>query len=211
MTIPRLSSSGGRSRPNQTLVGPLSLARGRVHEFCGPSRHMLAAFVMRQSSGTVVWIHPGWQEERLLPDGLYDLADPGRLVIASAQRPEDVLWSMEEALRSGSVPMVVAELAAPPALTPVRRLHLAAEAGLEVARTSGRLAPIGVLLTPGEGGAQGIESRWHLAPHHNVQKSAWRLSRLRARTEPPKAWQVEIGRSAEPHLAEVAESALTSA
>jgi protein ImuA len=211
MSIPRLSSSGSKSRPTQILIEPLSLSRGRVHEFCGPSRHMLAAFVMRETTGLVIWIHPGWQDDRLLPDGLCEMADPGRLVFASARRPEDLFWSMEEALRSGAVAMVVTELTAPPTLTPVRRLNLAAEAGLETARSSGRLAPIGLLLTPGDGGAQGIESRWHLVPHHGASITAWQLSRLRARIEPPKTWTVERDRAGRPRLADRVETVLTSA
>ncbi|MEL6793656.1 MAG: hypothetical protein AAFP78_09395, partial [Pseudomonadota bacterium] len=55
--------------------------------------------------------------------------DPSRLVIAHADRPIDILWTAEEALRSGAAPLVVAEAAEPPALTPLRRLQLAAEAG----------------------------------------------------------------------------------
>ncbi|KIC09771.1 hypothetical protein RA19_13420, partial [Leisingera sp. ANG-M1] len=53
--------------------------------------------------------------------------------------------------------------------------------------------------TPGNGGAQGIESRWHLAPapYAPAQERStastgpsWTLQRLRARTLPPCTWQV---------------------
>jgi protein ImuA len=190
MPIPLLSSLGPRARPAQTLLAPLTLARGRVHEFCGPARVTLAAFVLRETTGAVIWAHPGWQAERLFPDGLLRHADPGRIVLASARRPEDLLWAMEEALRSGAAPLVVAELTAPPALTPVRRLHLAAEAGAEAAAHAGRPAPLGLLLTPEAGGAAGVESRWHLAACHDGTTRRWRLARLRARTEPPKDWLI---------------------
>jgi protein ImuA len=190
MPIPLLSPSGDKSRPAQTLLGPLTLLRGRVHEFCGSARQMLAVLVLRECTGPVIWVHPGWQAERLFPDGLRDHADPGRLIFATARRPEDLLWSMEEVLRSGAVPLVVAELPGPPALTPVRRLNLAAEAGAEAARGAGRAAPLGLMLTPGDGGAAGVESRWRMQPRHAAGLTCWQLSRLRARAEPPKDWRV---------------------
>ncbi len=67
----------------QPLVADLTLRRGRVHEFCGPSRRMLAALVMAKSTGTVVWIRPDWMPERLNAAGLQPLADPARLILAS--------------------------------------------------------------------------------------------------------------------------------
>lgn len=181
----------------QTLLGDLSLRRGRVHEFCGPARRVLAAMVMAASSGSVIWIQPGWQAERLFPDGLRDFADPGRVIFATARRPEDLLWSMEEVLRSGAVSLVIADLPGAPGLTPIRRLHLAAETGAEAARPH-RPPPLGLLLTPGEGGAQGVESRWHLAPvlapgpgmGQDLPPAAWRLGRLRARMAPPMHWRI---------------------
>ena len=199
MSLPILHGNHGpRPHPAQPLPGGLglSLARARVHEFCGPARTTLAALILSESQGTVIWISPAWLPERLFPAGLCAFADPGRIIFANARRPEDVLWSMEEALRSGAAPLVVADLPAPPALTPVRRLHLAAEAGAEAAHHKGRIAPLGLFLTPAMGGAQGVESRWHFAScpsksslteHH----SAWHLIRLRARMEPPATWKLE--------------------
>jgi len=200
MPIPLLSPPGGRARPAQTLLGPLWLDRGRVHEFCGPSRHMLTVFLLRETTGPVIWVHPGWQAERLLCDGFSALADPARLILARAQRGEDVLWVMEESLRSGAAPLVVAEVSALPGLTAVRRLHLAAEAGAEVAQRLGGLPPLGLLLTPDDGGATGVESRWHLAPQHGPDRTRWQLSRRRARRDPPAAWLVGQDRHGAPRL-----------
>lgn len=173
--------------PIQPLAGGLALVRGRVHEFCGPARRTLAAMVLGESTGAVIWISPGWQAERLFPDGLRAFAEPGRLILAAVRHPEDLLWAMEEALRSGAAALVVADLPTPPGLTPVRRLHLATEAGAEAARHAARLPPLGLLLTPGTGGAQGVESRWSLAC---APAGGWQLQRLRARLEPPAAWRL---------------------
>ena len=88
------------------------------------------------------------------------------------------------------MPLVVAELPAPPALTPVRRLHLAAEVGATRAA-----APIALLLTPGDGGAPGIETRWHLAPAPGWARDGtprWRLTRARARMAPERTWEMTL-------------------
>jgi protein ImuA len=193
-------SPGRRARPEQPLPGGLglTLARGRVHEICGPARTALAALILAESQGPVIWVSPGWLPERLYPPGLAEFADPGRLIFARARRPEDLLWTMEEALRSGAAPLVLAELPAPPALTPIRRLHLAAEAGAEAAGHRGRLMPLGLILTPEAGGAQGVESRWRLDPAPSGStlleaRSAWTLHRLRARMAPPASWHLQGG------------------
>jgi protein ImuA len=197
MVLPILATHGPRPHPVQPLPGGLGLglARARLHEFCGPARTVLGAMLMAETTGPVLWISPGWLPERIYPGGLCDFADPARLILARARRPEDLLWSMEEALRSGAVPLVLCDMAALPGLTPVRRLHLAAEAGAEAARHRGRLPPLGVVLTPGEGGAQGVESRWRLAPAPSgssliENRQAWRLDLLRARMAPPAHWQM---------------------
>ncbi|MEX0309575.1 MAG: ImuA family protein [Tateyamaria sp.] len=162
------------------------LALGRVHEACGPARHRLALWLAAQTTGPVLWIAPDWSTETLNPCGMMPFLDPARLILVQPKRAEDVLWSMEEALRSGAVALAVADLPGLPGLTPVRRMHLAAEKG----GTGKGAAPLGLLLTPGMGGAQGVESRWHLAPDHAGSPGRWRLTRLRARTAPEQAWSV---------------------
>jgi len=93
-------------------------------------------------------------------------------------------------LRAGVVPLVVADLPGAPALTPVRRMHLAAESGSQTGTP-----PLGLLLTPGNGGAQGAETRWHMAPDHEGEKRQWRLERRRARALPPQAWSASQTRA----------------
>ncbi|MGI1663550.1 ImuA family protein [Palleronia sp. KMU-117] len=173
--------------PAQRLLGALTLAPGRVHEFCGPARRTLALALARATTGPVVWIAPAWTPDRLNPEGVLSFLDPGRLLLVSPRRAEDLLWSMEETLRAGAVPLVVADLPAPPALTPVRRLQLAAETGA----AEGGLVPLGLLLTPGRGGAAGAESRWEIRPRHQGTTRAaraWALYRRRARTAPEADW-----------------------
>lgn len=162
------------------------LALGRVHEACGPARHRLALWLAAQTTGPILWIAPEWGADRLNPCGVMPFVDPARLILVHPKRAEDVLWSMEEVLRSGAAALAVADLPGLPALTPVRRMHLAAENGSK----AGGPAPLGLLLTPGMGGAQGVETRWHLAPDHNSSPGAWRLHRLRARMAPEQGWHV---------------------
>ena len=176
-----------RNRPVTRFLSGLALATGRAHEFCGLARRTLALMAIRGTQGPVFWIRPSWQPDWLNPDGLLSVIDPSRLIFVEPSRAEDILWSAEEILRSGTVQAVVADLPGPPGLTPVRRLHLAAENGAE----RGRAAPLALLLVPGGGGAQGVDSRWQFSPRHRIGQTSWKLARLKARGEPPKTWKVE--------------------
>ena len=172
----------GRETP---FVGGLKLAAGRAHEFCGPSRRTLALMLAGCLAGPVLWISSGRRKTRLNADGVLAHVNPGRLVMVSPPSERDVLWSMEEALRSGAAGLVVADLSELPAMVPVRRLHLAAETG-----TGGGLASAGVILTADDGGAQGIESRWHMSPRHMSGAMRWRLERRLVRGAAPVAWDL---------------------
>ncbi|MEL7343558.1 MAG: hypothetical protein AAFN59_01705 [Pseudomonadota bacterium] len=162
------------------------MAPGRVHEGCGSARVTFAMLIARALAGPVLWIEPGWAAGRLNATGVARFIDPGRLIFVAPTREIDLLWTMEEALRSAAIPLVIADLPAPPALTPIRRLHLAAEAG--AARAA---PPLGLILTPGAGGASGVESRWHMDTAHGADgTTGWTLNRLRARMAPEKSWHV---------------------
>lgn len=190
------------ARPSLRLAPGIALTLGRAHELCGPARRSLAAWiagkVQQQASAPVLWIHPGWARDRLNPEGLRALADPGRFLFVAPPRAEDLLWCAEEALRSGAVSLVVADLPGPPGLTPVRRLHLAAGGGPDDSGHPGldshphprQGRPLCLLLCPGDGGAPGIESRWHLAPAHRATARRWRLELRRARATPPRGWDL---------------------
>ena len=158
----------------------------RVHEACGPNRRSLAMMIAQKMEGPIFWVTPEWNTDHLHADGMISFINPGRMTFITPKRTEDILWVVEEVLRSGAVPLVIADLSGLPALTPVRRLHLAAEAGL----TEGTSPPLGLLLTPGDGGAPGVESRWHLAARHQGTDDIWQLNRIRSRSAPPCSWRL---------------------
>ena len=81
------------------------------------------------------------------------------MVTVEARRAIDVLWSAEEALRSGAAGFVVAEMSRAADLTASRRLQLAAEAG----------GCTGLLLVPDqELRSNAAETRWRAAPAPNA-------------------------------------------
>ena len=116
-----------RAQPALNVFQDIALQHARVHECCGQARVFFAMLVAAKVNGPVFWIAPKWQRDHLNPDGMHPCVKPQNFTFISPDRPEDTLWVMEEALRCGAVPLVVADLPTPPSLTAVRRLHLAAE------------------------------------------------------------------------------------
>lgn len=181
-----------------SLDALLALVPGRAHELCGPARRVLALWVaaLHAPDAPVLWLRPRWGTDRLYPPGFAPWIDPARLILAQGAKAADILACAEDGLRSGACGLVIAELAAPPDLTPLRRLHLAAAEGLARRRTRAPQADLlALVLTPGAGGTAGVESRWHLAPCPAPEGMAWHLSRLRARMAPQASWQVTAPRA----------------
>lgn len=201
--LARLEQPAILAPPPLCPAPPLVLARGRVHEATGPARRTLAAFLAgaAQAEGPVLWLRADWQRERLCPQGLSGLADPGALITLNCPRPGDVLWCMEEALRAGCVALVIAETGLPPDLRQLRRLHLAAAEGVARNRTGARsdgaaLAPLGLLMDDGSADSRiaGVETRWalHPLPGKGTGSGGWRLERLHARALPPAQWRLAL-------------------
>ncbi|MEM6887053.1 MAG: hypothetical protein AAF636_02825 [Pseudomonadota bacterium] len=184
--LSRQPKSSQPALPLLTGLPELRLAQARVHEACGPARTTFALWLAAHTSGPLLWIAPGWAGAHLNSDGAHGWIDPGRLVFVSPRRTEDLLWTMEEVLRAGATALAVVDLPALPTLTQVRRMHLAAEAGAR----EGPQPCTGLLLTPGTGGAPGVETRWQLDPSHAGGQQIWRLERRRARTAPAKGWDI---------------------
>ncbi|MEM6676308.1 MAG: hypothetical protein AAF675_00395 [Pseudomonadota bacterium] len=151
-------AGGSAATATQPMLPPPGLAAllpGRVHEACGPGRLAFAAALAGEAEGPLLWIRDATRRDRLCPTGLARLFDPGRLVIARPTGALAALQVLEEALRSGACPLVVAELEAAPDLTQSRRLQLAAGTG------RGR----GLCLVPESRLAtNAAETRWRCTP-----------------------------------------------
>ena len=186
-SVPNLLLKKQHSHTSTFELWPdVHLTLGRVHEACGPNRRSLAMMIAQKMDGPIFWIAPEWNTDHPHVDGMISFINPGRVTFITPKRTENILWIVEEVLRSGAVPLVVADLSGLPALTPVRRLHLAAETGL----AEGTLPLLGLLLTPEDGGAPGVESRWHLAARHQGTDDIWQLDRIRSRSAPPRSWRL---------------------
>ena len=165
----------------------LSIPFTRTNEICGPSRRAFTLMLASLMQGPILWIKPHWHRQDLNAQGIVNFINPGRITFIEPKRADDVLWCMEEALRSGCIPTIIAECDSPPALTPIRRLHLAAEHGALMSKAK----MLSLILTPADGGAQGIETRWHMSPRHETHHNRWLIERRRARMSPPAAWALD--------------------
>jgi protein ImuA len=138
---------------------PLLLAPHRVHEAGGPGRRSFAVLQAARMKGLVIWVQPAHVTELPMPWSLPQrLAN--RLILLRAPNETELLWSVEESLRSTAPALVIAEPQKPLSLTAGRRLQLAAEAG----RTTG------LMLIREGGGSNATETRWHCAPAADAER-----------------------------------------
>lgn len=129
---------------------PFTLRLARVHEVEGRGRRAFALLQAARCSGPLVWVLPSHIPElpmlRGLPQGVSE-----RLHLFRPNGETDLLWCVEEALRTAPVSLVIAEPQKPMSLTAGRRLQLAAEAGRST----------GLMLIREGAGSNATETRWH--------------------------------------------------
>lgn len=142
---------------------PLGLGETGLHEVCEASYgdfSALTGFALAASlarKGAVIWVQQarlGLEHGRLLHTGLPHLTkSPHDIMHVAAHRLTDALWATEEAIRSGAIGLIVAELAEAD-FTATRRLALA----------SGRHGVPVILLMPyAREGATAASVRWRLS------------------------------------------------
>jgi protein ImuA len=186
MDLNHLTYKETNSSNNITILPQATLAWNRVHECKGPSKIIFALWLAQKVNGTILWISEVHSQQTLNPDGIYPYVNPAQFLFAKMRHKEDILWSIEEAMRSAACPLIVVDISSfNPGLTPIRRINLA---GRKIQENV-----MAVLLTSDEyEGVQGVETRWHMAPIHDDinLKRKWRLERLKARMAPPKFWSV---------------------
>jgi protein ImuA len=130
----------------------------------------------------------------IYPPGLAQIAlDPSRLLTIRLARDKDVLWAMEEALRSGGATVVLGEVTSV-SLTESRRLQLAA----------GKSGANALLLRPPDRspGPSAAVTRWRITATPGAQdgwaalleepgRMCWRADLFRCRGGAPGNWLME--------------------
>ncbi len=178
------------------------LSTAALHEVAGADHRdmpsafgFLLALVMRRlqmvdGRGIVLWCRQsygphdfGW----LYGPGLAAFGFvPDRLLMVTSPKPTDVLWVLEEALRSQTLAAIVGEVGAALDLTATRRLQLAAET---VA------TPVFLLRPPQSSKASAASTRWSIATEQRVrqgwQRPRWRADLVRCRGGQPHHWFLE--------------------
>lgn len=198
-----LQGMGPGRRESPVLgLGPIEQAfpggvfpRAAVHEFISdslPARAATAGFLASLAAGLIS--EEGWclwiGEMQVFPCSLkaFGLA-PERVIFAESRHPQEKFWILEEALRSGSLGVVVAELG-PLSFTESRRLQLA----VENSRATGlvhRFRP------PGQNQLACV-SRWRIRPlpgeaepgMPGLAAPRWEIRLEKVRNGQPGVWEL---------------------
>ena len=151
----------------------------------------IAGRIAESASGAVLW---GLKQRDLYGPGLAAHGlDPRRIILVRALRDDDLLWVLEEGLRSPGIDAVVGEIGGLP-MVAGRRLQLAAE----------RSGSAALMLRRWRGGAEAAAerarpsaavTRWRVASmpsapdgEPGIGRPRWRVELLRCRGAEPAAW-----------------------
>lgn len=164
------------------------LVLGGVHEATGSAAGCFVGMVATQLEGPVLWCVDVDARTKLFGPGLVSFGlHPVRVIVAHCRGRTDLLWAMEEGLRTSALAAVIGEPSGLVDQTASRRLQLAAEVG----------DTLGIVLNSERGvwfAASALESRWRIdnAPAGDVACPRWRvvLERCRGGVREPY-WMVE--------------------
>ena len=148
---------------------------GRAHEVTGAGAIAFAAMACGLSGKPIIWLSENWASEVLNPSGLTPFCDPRLMLLGCCTSSVDLMACAEEALRSGAVPMVIAEISKPLTLIAGRRLQLAAKAGNAT----------GIFIIPDGMGSNAAETRWQCSPIFDAEDSTlqrWELIKNKSGT-----------------------------
>lgn len=182
------------------------LALGAVHEILGAgldeedgaaAAGFIAGIAGRLGQGLVLWV---LKRGDLYGPGLFEHGlDPARIVRVTAPRDDDVLWALEEGLRTAGISAVIGEVGRLPMIAG-RRLQLAAE----------RSGITALLLRRWRNGAEAASererpsaavTRWRIAAipslsggEPGIGTPRWRVELLRCRgaAAAQMTWNVEV-------------------
>jgi protein ImuA len=175
---------------------------GALHEAiaadAGAATGFCAALIGRiPSSRPVLWCEGRHALDygRLYGPGLARFGlDPGRLILVRAKRDEDVLWAMEEGLRSGGPAAVVGE---------VRAVSMTAGRLLQLAATSSGAAAFLIRPRGGDAASSAAATRWRVAAdgtkgaeggnqgEPGIGFPCWRAEMFRCRGGAARTWTME--------------------
>ena len=157
------------------------LIAGRAHEICGAGRYAFAAMMAGQLNGPILWVRSRWQSEQLHPLGLAPFYDPARAIMVKCKDQFEILGTAEDALRSGAVSFVVAELPEELDFRQGRRLQLAAKDG-EIP---------GLFMIREGAGSNAAHTRWRCEPRFDATDSTLqRWSLIKNKTGTLGNWDI---------------------
>lgn len=158
----------------------LRLVKGRMHEVSGRGALTFALAQAAQIGGKVALVWPSWERGVPMAQGIGPLVE--NLIHIRAQTEMDVLWAIEECLRSTAVTTVISKPKKALNLTQGRRFQLAAAEG----------GTTGIMIIERGAGCPAAETRWECEPcpsaHEDEALHRWAL--VKDKKGPEAAWEV---------------------
>ena len=156
----------------------------RLSEVCGPAATAFAAMTAAHLSAKILWIRESWLPDQLNPVALADFIDPANVLVANTKDHKDNLGVAEEALKDGSIDLIVIEITRPVDFRDGRRLHLAAKTGNTCC----------LCLSSEELSTNAAEIRWQASPildNQSADSTLFRLEIIKNKTGTYGAWNVQ--------------------